>query len=190
MSADCGNLRLARADDAAQILAIYAPIVRDTVISFEVDPPSVEEMCARIVATLAMYPWLVAEDGGRILGYAYASAHRERKAYQWSVDVSCYVHPAARRRGVGKRLYRALFTVLRRQGFHAAFAGVALPNAASEALHASVGFERIATYREVGYKAGAWRDTGWYQCVLGVAAPEPAQPVPLPALGTGIFDDP
>src|SRR3954463_10895304 len=150
MSADCGNLRLARADDAVQIVAICAPIVRDPAISFEVDPPPVEEMRERIAGTLAMYPWLVVGEDGRILGYAYASAHRERKAYQWSVDVSCYVHEGARKRGVGKRLYLALLEILRRQGFHGAFAGIALPNAASVALHESVGFKRIGIYREVG----------------------------------------
>src|SRR4051812_3807334 len=188
MSDACGNLRLARAGDAAQVLAIYAPIVRDTIISFEVEPPSEAAMRERIEGTLQMYPWLVAEDGDRILGYAYASAHRDRKAYQWSVDVSCYVHSASRGKGIGKRLYRALFTILRRQGFQAAFAGIALPNAASEALHASVGFERIGIYRQVGYKAGAWRDTVWYQCALGAALPEPADPAPLGALGPGILD--
>src|SRR3954471_19214391 len=146
MSADCGNLRLARADDAAQILAIYAPVVRDTAISFEVEPPTLEAMRGRIVGTLATHPWLVVEDAGRVLGYAYASAHRERKAYQWSVDVSCYVHEAARKRGVGKRLYLALLQILRRQGFHGAFAGIALPNAASVALHEAVGFKRIGIY--------------------------------------------
>jgi phosphinothricin acetyltransferase len=190
MPASRDTIRLARAGDAAQVLEIYAPVVRETPISFEVEAPTVEEMRARIDGTLRMYPWLVAENEGRILGYAYASAHRDRKAYQWSVDVSCYVRPSAQRRGLGKRLYRALFAVLRRQGFHSAFAGIALPNAASVALHTSVGFERIGTYREVGYKSGAWRDTGWYQCLLGAAPGDPADPTPLDALGPGMLDDP
>lgn len=189
MSADRAYLRLARAGDAAQVLAIYAPIVRGTVISFEWEPPSVGEMRERIRGTLAMHPWIVAEAEGRLLGYAYASAHRERKGYQWSVDVSCYVHEAARQRGVGKRLYLALLELLRRQGFHCAFGGIALPNPASVALHEAVGFKRIAVYAEVGYKAGAWRDTAWYQCVLGPAAPQPEAPRPLAALGPGILDD-
>src|SRR4051812_39017569 len=163
MSVNCGNLRLARADDAEGILAIYAPIVRETPISFEIEPPTVEEMRGRITGTLAVYPWLVAEDEGRVAGYAYACAHRERKAYQWSVDVACYVHAEARGRGLGKRLYVALLQILRRQGFHGAFAGIALPNAASVALHEAAGFKRVGEYREVGYKTGAWRDTVWYQ---------------------------
>ena len=183
-------LRLARADDAEGILEIYAPVVRDTAISFEVEPPSPAEMRERIASILRMYPWLVAEERGRVAGYAYACAHRERKAYQWSVDVACYVHPDLRGQGVGKRLYRALLAILERQGFHAAFGGIALPNAASEALHASLGFEPVGVYREVGYKAGAWRDTVWYQRTLGTAPREPEAPRALGALGPGILDDP
>jgi len=182
-------LRLARASDAEAFLEIYAPIVRDTPISFETEPPGVEEMRARIEKYLALYPWLVAERDSRVDGYAYASAHRDRKAYQWSVDVSCYVHPDARGRGVGKRLYTALLAILARQGFHGAFAGIALPNAASIALHESVGFREIGRYREVGFKSGAWRDTAWYQRLLGEARDAPPPPTPLRALGPGILDD-
>ena len=186
---DLASLRLATADDAAGILEIYAPVVRDTAISFEIEPPSIAEMRERITSTLQMYPWLVAEREGRVAGYAYASAHRDRKAYQWSVDVSCYVRTGSRGQGIGKWLYRALFAILERQGFHAAFAGIALPNAASEALHASVGFTRVGVYREVGYKSGAWRDTAWYQRTLGAPTREPEAPRPLHALGPGILDD-
>lgn len=189
MSTASGTLRLALASDAEAILAIYAPVVRDTPISFETEVPSVDEMRGRIAKYLETYPWLVLERDGRLDGYAYASAHRDRKAYQWSVDVSCYVHGDARRRGVGKRLYTALLAILERQGFHAAFAGIALPNAASTALHEAVGFREIGRYREVGYKAGAWRDTAWYQCMLGAARPDPPPPTPLRALGPGILDD-
>lgn len=189
MSTTGGILRLARPDDALQLLAIYAPIVRETAISFETEPPDEAEMRHRIEKTLPMFPWLVEDRGGELAGYAYASWHRERKAYQWSADVSCYVHPDVRGQGVGKRLYRALLAVLSRQGFHAAFAGIALPNDASVALHEAVGFRQIGTYREVGYKAGAWRDTGWFQCLLGDARPEPAAPQPLVALGPRVLDD-
>ena len=184
-----GRLRFARESDAEAMLAIYAPIVRDTPISFETEVPTVAEMRLRVAKYLETYPWLVLECDGRIDGYAYASAHRERKAYQWSVDVSCYVHPDARKRGIGKRLYKPLLAILARQGFHSAFAGIALPNAASIALHESVGFREIGRYREVGYKAGAWRDTAWYQRLLGEARPEPPLPTPLAALGPGILDE-
>lgn len=184
------NIRLARPDDAAAFVEIYAPIVRETPISFETEPPGVEAMRERIAQTLAAFPWLVEECHGLVAGYAYASKHRDRKAYQWSADVSCYVHPASRGRGVGKRLYTALLAILARQGFHAAFAGITLPNAASVALHESMGFERLGIYREVGYKSGAWRDVGWYQRLLGTPAAEPPAPLPLPALGPRILDDP
>lgn len=188
-AADSGLLRLARVADAEAMLAIYAPIVRDTPISFETEPPGIEEMRGRIAKYLETYPWLVIERDGRLDGYAYASPHRDRMAYQWSVDVSCYVHPEARKRGVGRRLYTALLAILSRQGFHSAFAGVALPNAGSTALHEAVGFREIGRYREVGYKAGAWRDTAWYQRMLGEARADPPPPTPLRALGPGILDD-
>ena len=189
MSEAGGRLRLARLEDAAPMLAIYEPIVRDTPISFETEPPTVEVMRGRIGKCLETYPWLVLEREGLIEGYAYASAHRERAAYQWSVDVSCYVQAEARKRGVGKRLYAALLAILSRQGFHSAFAGVTLPNAASTALHESMGFREIGRYREVGFKTGAWRDTAWFQRLLGEARANPPPPTPLRALGPGILDD-
>jgi phosphinothricin acetyltransferase len=181
-------IRLARADDAAQVAAIYAPIVTDTIISFELEPPSVDEMRARIEKTLAVFPWLVSESDGSIAGYAYASRHRERRAYQWSVDVSCYVRADARRQGLGAALYRALLRVLRAQGFQMAYAGIALPNKASVRLHESVGFRPVGIYREAGYKLGAWHDTGWWQCRVGEAPANPADPTPLRELGPGVLD--
>lgn len=183
------KLRLATGDDAPAIAAIYAPIVRDTVISFEAEPPTVEEMRGRIERALEIFPWLVCERDGLIAGYAYASKHRERLGYQWSVDVSCYVHPDARSLGIGQSLYRGLLRILRKQGFQNAFAGIALPNAASVRLHESVGFVAIGTYREVGYKLGAWHDTGWWQCRLGEAMADPKAPRPLHELGLGVLDD-
>jgi len=182
-------IRLARVTDAEEVVAIYAPVVRETYTSFELEPPGPQEMRERIEKTLSMYPWLVFEREGRVAGYAYASKHRERRAYQWSVDVSCYVHADARGQGVGSALYRKLLVVLRRQGFQTAYAGIALPNGASVALHESVGFVPVGIYREAGYKLGAWRDTGWYQCRVGEAPANPAAPVPLPQLGLGILDE-
>ena len=182
-------IRLARPGDAADLLVIYAPVVRDTVISFELQVPTEEEMRARIEKTLVTHPWLVDERDGRVAGYAYASQHRVRAAYQWSVDVSCYVHPEARGKGVGGGLYRALLGILRRQGFQSAYAGIALPNAASVRLHESVGFTHIGVYREAGFKLGAWHDTGWWQCRLGEAPANPEPPRPLAGLGLGVLDE-
>ena len=157
-------VRVADEDDAQAIHAIYAPIVAETAISFEVEPPTGAQMRERIVDTLKKYPWLVSiDERGKVDGYAYASRHRERAAYQWAVDTTIYVRDDARGAGVGKRLYRALFDELIALGYYNAFAGITLPNDPSVALHESVGFERIGVYRNVGFKLGAWRDVGWWQ---------------------------
>lgn len=169
------RVRLATPDDAGRISRIYAPIVRHTAISFEVDPPTAEEMAQRIERTTARLPWLVLERGGEVSGYAYATTHSSRAAYAWSVDVSAYVDEPYRGTGIGKALYTALLAVLKAQGFYNAYAGVALPNPASVRLHESVGFHPVGIYRKVGYKLGAWRDVGWWQLSLREknAPPEP-----------------
>jgi len=175
-------VRVATAADAEAIHAIYAPIVAATVVSFEVDVPSVDEMRRRIVTTLERLPWLVSEDDdGRLDGYVYASRHRERAAYRWSVDVSAYVRADRRGKGIGKRLYQRLCDELAALGYFQAFAGIALPNAASVALHESVGFEPLGVYRAVGYKLDAWHDVGWWQRALqppgsSCGWPEPPRP--------------
>lgn len=172
-------IRVATVDDAEAILAIYAPVVRDTAISFEMEPPDVEEMRTRITETLVRFPWLVWSGGGALLGYAYAGRHRSRAAYQWSVDVSVYVHHNARRMGVGRALYTSLLALLERQGFYNAYAGITLPNPASVGLHESLGFRSLAVYHAVGYKHGAWHDVGWWHLVLRPPAPDPVPPIPL-----------
>lgn len=159
-------IRDATTADAPPIQAIYAPIVRDTAIAFETEVPTVAEMAARIEATLKTHVYLAAEREGRLVGYAYASQHRTRAAYQTSVDVTVYVHEGARGLGVGRALYEALLPRTAARGFHAAFAGITLPNAGSVALHEAVGFRPVGVYREVGFKLGAWRDVGWWQRLL------------------------
>lgn len=161
------KIRTATLDDAAAVAAIYAPIVQHTATSFEVDPPDTAEMRARIEKTLATLPWLVAEDNaGAVCGYAYASKHKERAAYQWSVDTSVYIREDMRGQGVGRALYGRLLPLLAELGYCQAFAGVALPNAGSVGLHESQGFMPIGVYRNVGYKMGKWRDVGWWQKAL------------------------
>lgn len=157
------RLRGATAEDAGDLRAIYAPIVENTAISFEEVPPSGEEMAARILGTLERYPFLVAEREGRAVGYAYAGPHRTRAAYRRSVDVSAYVAETARGLGIGRALYGALLSDLASRDFHAAFAGIALPNPASVAFHRAMGFEPVGVYREVGFKFGRWHDVGWWQ---------------------------
>lgn len=168
-------IRIATPDEAAAIAAIYAPIVRETTISFELQPFSAEQMRARIVATMRTLPWLVSvDDAGAVDGFVYAGKHRDPGAYQWSVNTSVYVRDDSRAQGVGRRLYEALFNELVRLGYYRAYAGIALPNDASIALHERVGFEPIGVYKAVGYKFGAWRDVGWWQKALRpLAAPNP-----------------
>jgi L-amino acid N-acyltransferase YncA len=184
-------IRLATERDAEQIAGIYAPNVTDTIISFEFEPPSAHEMRRRIETTLQHYPWLVCEHqgGAGVLGYAYASAHGSRAAYQWSVDVSIYVHEDARRMGVGRALYASLFAALELQGFYNAYAGATLPNPASVGLHESVGFRRVGVYRGVGYKLGAWHDVVWWHLPLRELLADPEPPADLPSvLGSEEWD--
>jgi phosphinothricin acetyltransferase len=171
-------IRLAIPEDAAQMAAIYRPSVEGSATSFELVAPDAAELERRRAAALQLAPWLVWDDGA-VAGYAYASRHRDRAAYQWSVDVSVYVDQGRRRRGIAAGLYRSLFALLRLQGFCAAHAGIALPNAASVGLHESLGFRPIGVYPQVGYKLGAWRDVGWWQLPLGPRAAEPAPPLGL-----------
>ncbi|HEY2473567.1 MAG TPA: arsinothricin resistance N-acetyltransferase ArsN1 family B [Candidatus Cybelea sp.] len=157
-------IRAVSPGDATAIAAIYRPVVENTTISFELEAPSEAEMRSRIVALTRGYPWLVAVDGGRITGYAYASPHRTRAAYASSVDVSVYVDESARRNGIGRGLYFELFARLAQARiFHRAFAGIALPNDASVAFHQHLGFEQVGIYREVGRKFGRWIDVSWWQ---------------------------
>ena len=139
-------------------------------------------MAERIAATLPTHPWLVAERDGMVAGYAYAGKHRERSAYRWSVDVTAYVDEGSRRAGVGRALYGELLVTLRRQGFHAAFAGIALPNAASIALHEALGFRKLGVYQDAGFKNGQWHDVGWWQLRLSTGGGIPQEPIPFAAL--------
>ena len=171
------TIRIAEAQDAEAIQAIYAPIVAETAISFEIEPPTVAQMRERIIETLRHFPWLVSLDAqGAVNGYVYACTHGERAAYRWSVDTAVYVRTDSRRMGIGVRLYRALFDELVGLGYYQAFAAITLPNDASIALHESVGFTRIGVFRNVGFKREAWRDVGWWQKSLQPLG-TPAEPI-------------
>ena len=156
------HIRSAVPADANAMLKIYAPIVRTTSISFEIEPPTLEEFEHRIEKYAQGWTWLVAEENGQLLGYAYGSSHRERLAYKWSTETSAYVHEGSRRRGVGKLLYEALLPALATKGYCNAYAGIALPNAPSISLHHSVGFVSIGQFPAVGRKFGRWHDVGWF----------------------------
>jgi len=176
------QIRLARESDAEAIAAIYRLVVESTVISFETVPPDRDEIARRIIDTTRLYPWLVCELGDTVAGYAYATQHRVRAAYRWSVDTSVYIDSNHCRCGVGRGLYASLFKVLEVQGFFNAYAGITLPNAASVALHEAVGFKRLGVYERVGYKLGAWHDVGWWQLVLRAHADMPKEPQLLDAV--------
>jgi len=166
--------------DARACAAIYAPYVLDSAISFEHDPPDQSAIAERISSISATHPWLVVEIDDRVSGFAYAAPHRSRAAYRWAADVTVYVDAAHQRRGLGRMLYGALFGLLRRQRLTTACAGITLPNEASVGLHESMGFLPIGVYRRIGYKAGAWRDVGWWQLELmtpGESGDPPDEPL-------------
>lgn len=180
------EVRQARPGDAPAVQAIYAPVVTSTAISFEEVPPSIEEMRQRIVTTLQTYPYLVAVRDGRLVGYAYASQHRTRAAYRWAVDVTVYIAEGERRSGVGRSLYAELLPILAKQGFNAAYAGIALPNAASIGLHERLGFRHIGTFPQVGFKLCHWHDVGYWRLELGAPGNSPCDPLPYPDVAGGI----
>ena len=168
------------ARDSGACAAIYRPFVTDSYVSFEEEPPDPAEFARRIERIRRSYPWLVAEDGGAVIGYAYACAHRDRPAYRWAADVAVYVDERARRRGVGRALYSALLELLTGQGVQTVCAGVALPNDASVGLHEALGFQPVGIYRRIGWKRGAWYDVGWWQLQLGGGDDPPAELGPPP----------
>ncbi|WP_084226986.1 arsinothricin resistance N-acetyltransferase ArsN1 family B [Nostoc sp. KVJ20] len=160
------TIRLATVNDASQMLAIYAPIVRETTISFELEPPSETEFQKRINSYQQQMPWLVCEINGEVVGYAYASPYRTRAAYQWSVETSVYVSADYHRKGIAKALYTSLFQLLRLQGFYNVVAAIALPNQPSLAIHEAVGFTPVGVLCRVGYKFSRWHDVGYWQLSL------------------------
>ena len=163
------TIRTARAEDAADIQAIYAPFVQETSVSFETVPPSVEAMAARISSNLARHGYFVAQSDAGILGFAYASPYRPRPAYDRTAEVSVYLAPQAQGRGLAQALYRALFAHLAARGFHTAVAIVTLPNPQSAQLHERCGFAHVGSLQDVGRKFGQWHGTAIYQRMIGQA---------------------
>ncbi len=170
------HVREASPADGAACAAIYAPYVAGTAISFETRPPTAAEMAERIATAARGHAWVVLEDGGAVVGYAYAGPMHSRAAYRWSCEVSVYVELGRRRSGAGRTLYEALFDRLIERGFLTVIAGMTLPNDASVGLHRAMGFEQVGTYRRIGYKHGAWHDVAWVQRPLGEGSDPPAEP--------------
>jgi phosphinothricin acetyltransferase len=174
-------VRVATEADAEAIAAIYAPYVVETPISFEETPPSAAEMARRMSSTLETYPYLVFAAGGEVLGYAYGSAHRTKPAYRWSAETTVYVARQVHRKGIGRQLYTELLSLLTRQGFHSAFAGIVPPNDKSVGLHEAMGFSYLGTFPEIGFKHGKWHDLGWWWRALAEGAPS-RDPIPFRSL--------
>jgi L-amino acid N-acyltransferase YncA len=178
------RLRFATPADAAEVAAIYAPFCLETAVSFETTAPDEGQMRERISTLMQRYPWLVAvSETGDVLGYAYASKHRERAAYRWSVDFTAYLAPEAKRRGIGSALYRTLMKICQSLGYYRAFAGITLPNEASVRLHQKIGFRAIGVYRRVGFKLGRWHDVGWWSLDLLPEEDEPREPRSVAEIG-------
>lgn len=175
-------IRVATPGDAQSVADIYAPSVVDHVTSFELTPPGAAEFEMRIEKILRNLPWLVVESAGEVLGYAYAAPHHERAAYRWSADVSAYISSRAHRRGLGTALYVSLFEILALQGYRNAYAGITLPNAASEGLHHRFGFTLVGVYHHVGYKFGAWHDVAWFERAILPTEKDPPEPRSFPEL--------
>lgn len=175
-------IRIATAADGPRLATIYRPAVVSLATSFELIPPNASEMARRVTRITARTPWLVAEEEGQVLGYAYAGTHRDRPPYAWSVEVSAYVESAAHRRGLGRALYTSLLAILTLQGFQNAYAGITLPNPASIAFHEAFGFKPVGTYHRAGYKHGRWHDVRWFERSLGPHQADPAPPRPMTAV--------
>jgi L-amino acid N-acyltransferase YncA len=170
-------IRPAGRQDAAAIAAIYRPYVEDSCISFEEVPPTADDIAVRMSNPL--HPWLVAEDGAQVVGYASTSPMRNRSAYRWSVETGVYLERSAQGRGLGRALLITHLKLLERQGFVTAIAGISLPNDASVALHESLGFSLSGIERGVGFKLGQWVDVGRWQKDLAPRCPVPTEPRPF-----------
>ncbi|MEO5564964.1 MAG: N-acetyltransferase family protein [Chitinophagaceae bacterium] len=176
------HIRLATAADAQGILNIYAPYIKNTSLTFETEIPSVASFGKRIADYLENWPWLVCEIDGIIAGYAYGSRYRERMGYQWCVECSAYIHDNFLRAGIGSALYKSLFDVLKLQGYRNVYAVINLPNDRSVTFHEKMGFQHFATYENVGYKLGKWKNVGWWQLVINEYNEEPSAPKLFAAL--------
>ncbi|GHE62922.1 GNAT family N-acetyltransferase [Roseivirga thermotolerans] len=169
------SIRIVKLSDAAPMLSIYSPIVQETATSFELTPPPLEEFEQRILTYGTKAPWLVAEENGVVTGYAYATDHRSRKAYQWNQEVTVYVHPNHRNKGIARKLYLQLLHMLQAMNYCKAIAVITVPNQASIGFHQALGFRHIGEMKNVGYKLGRWHTTSWWDLDLhqSDASPQP-----------------
>ena len=183
------EVRIARKSDAPGILDIYKPYIDHSAITFETETPGIEQFEQRIEKCLQRFPWLVCVVDGVIAGYVYASAHRDREAYQWTCECSVYIHNQFMGKGLGSAMYAVLFDILKIQGIRNVYAGITLPNQASIQLHERMGFEHFATYENVGYKTDGWKTVGWWRLQLNDYELNPAPPCIFSKMDRQQFED-
>ena len=183
------SIRLATSNDAEAILAIYAPYITSTSFTFEAEIPSLKDFQKRITDYLVHWPWLVCVIDGRIAGYAYGAKYRERVGYQWCVESSIYVHDDFLKQKAGKALYEALIEILKMQGYRNVYAVINLPNDRSVRFHESCGFTYFATYENVGYKLGNWKNVGWWQLIINEYSMDPAPPIKFSELNKDFLEN-
>ena len=173
------SVRSANLQDVPRILEIYGPYVKNTAISFEYTVPTLEEFTQRFLGITAQFPWLVWEEDGQVIGYAYGSRSFERAAYQWNASASIYLCPEACGKGIGRQLYAALEEILQRQGYRKVYAVITTANEASVAFHKAVGYRHTATMPDCGYKFGKWYGTIWMEKDLNTWETPPREPVSI-----------
>ena len=183
------NIRFVEPEDAAQILTIYKPFILETSVSFETEVPSLSQFRKRILDYSAQSPWLVAELNNQIIGYAYATAHRSRQAYQWNQEVTVYTHPDYLRKRIAKSLYHTLLSYLQIMGFTKAIAIITLPNEPSVQFHQAIGFRPIGRFEKVGYKFHSWHDTSWWDISLQKDFDDPKPLLSLKELKTRVSSE-
>ena len=169
------SIRIAKTEDIPSVLSIYAPYVTETTASFEYSVPSLEEFTQRFLNITRQFPWLVWEESGRILGYAYGSAPFERAAYQWCAEPSIYLAPEAQRRGIGRQLYGALESILKAQGYRLLYAIITSENRSSIDFHTAMGYRQLAQFPGCGYKQGRLLGVTWMEKQLNFVE-NPSEP--------------
>lgn len=171
-------VRFATPNDSLELLKIYKQYIH-TAITFECTPPTEQEFRERIEGIIKEYPYLVCEDDGKIVGYAYAHRHMERGVYGWNAELSVYIDRSFTSRGIGKELYIKLIELLKLQGIKNLYAGITVPNKKSEKLHTSLGFKLLGTYHNTGYKCSKWHDVSWFEKQIGNYELEPNNIIPI-----------
>ena len=183
------NLRLAKKSDAEEILKIYAPYILNTAFSFETEVPTIEEFAMRIESIIKQYPFLVYSIDDVVVGYAYASQHRERAAYLYDVDVSIYVLEEYQGSGVANKLYDCLFVLLAKLGYKNAYAAYTEPNVKSMKFHEKFGFILIGTHHKTGYKFGKWHDVTWLEKEISIHDEKPKEIVSINEISSDYLED-